>query len=344
MLTLKKRYTVVVIPEVGKAVIRFRLPRFVLFLVPLLILALTASLYILNHAYEKNVKTLSALEEKLALTETNLTNTIIHKNEEIEVLQSEIISLSEQAEEIRSKVEALKSLEAELRGLTNQDQPLTNNNISDSDSVTISSTQSSTDLSQYYDTLGYFTSNMGGEWFPVNNEDILALADTTASEFATLGPEMDSLNESMQEAKEAYMSYQHILSITPSIYPTTSKKVTSTFGYRQDPFTGRLSEHTGIDFAGDYGSKVMATADGTVTQVGYDSVRGYHVVIDHGAGIQTRYFHLSKYTVAEGQQVSRYDQIGNLGSTGRSTGPHLHYEVIKNGNPVDPEPYLTSSS
>ncbi len=117
-------------------------------------------------------------------------------------------------------------------------------------------------------------------------------------------------------------------------------EVTSPFGYRIDPFFGRPSLHTGMDLHGEYGEAVHATAAGRVTVAGPSGGYGNLVEIDHGAGLSTRYGHLSRIDVAPGQWVTAGQDIGAIGSTGRSTGPHLHYEVRVDGAPVDPSRYL----
>lgn len=127
---------------------------------------------------------------------------------------------------------------------------------------------------------------------------------------------------------------------TPSIWPTTGV-ITSDFGIRVDPVYGGQSYHEGIDIADDYGTQVVATAAGTVTFAGpTDGGYGNLVEIDHGNGIVTRYGHNSVVLVSPGQQVHQGDVISLMGSTGKSTGSHLHYEVDVNGTPVDPIVFL----
>jgi murein DD-endopeptidase MepM/ murein hydrolase activator NlpD len=116
--------------------------------------------------------------------------------------------------------------------------------------------------------------------------------------------------------------------------------VTSTFGYRTDPFLGKPALHTGIDFRGEYGEPVHATAAGRVIAAGPAGGYGNMVEIDHGAGLTTRYGHLSRIFVEDGQWVKAGSELGAIGSTGRSTGPHLHYEVRVDGAPVDPSRYI----
>jgi murein DD-endopeptidase MepM/ murein hydrolase activator NlpD len=129
----------------------------------------------------------------------------------------------------------------------------------------------------------------------------------------------------------------------PSIWPLVNGagKITSRYGYRRDPFHRRVRHHAGTDVAAPTGTKVHATAKGTVTFAEYDQFYGNLIKVDHGEGLETWYAHLSKISVGVGDVVERSTVIGNVGSTGRSTGPHLHYEVHVDGQPVDSEKYLT---
>nr|WP_239025626.1 DUF5930 domain-containing protein [Roseibacterium persicicum] len=117
---------------------------------------------------------------------------------------------------------------------------------------------------------------------------------------------------------------------------------TSGFGYRSDPFNGGRRLHAGIDFAGARGTNIVAGGDGRVVFAGRQSGYGLMVEIDHGFGITTRYAHLSRLHVSEGERVSRGEHIGDMGCTGRCTGTHLHYEVRRNGDPVNPMTFITA--
>lgn len=131
----------------------------------------------------------------------------------------------------------------------------------------------------------------------------------------------------------------------PSDKPVkASVEFTSGFGVRSDPFRFSAAMHPGIDLAGHYGTPIYATADGTVLRAGWNS-GGYGnlVEIDHGRGITTRYGHMSAILVSAGQHVARGQQIGRMGSTGRSTGNHLHYEVRIDGRAVNPIPFMKST-
>lgn len=150
--------------------------------------------------------------------------------------------------------------------------------------------------------------------------------------------------------KALFMSWKKLESLEqgtiaiPSIEPVHGTNFTSGYGVRSDPFKGRAAMHAGIDLAGPIGTPIYATADGTVDRAEWNN-GGYGnlVEIDHGHGIQTRYGHLTRYIVAAGQQVKRGQLIAYMGSTGRSTGSHLHYEVRLDGRPVNPIPFLQSS-
>jgi murein DD-endopeptidase MepM/ murein hydrolase activator NlpD len=126
----------------------------------------------------------------------------------------------------------------------------------------------------------------------------------------------------------------------PVSAPLTSFEISSPFGVRGDPENGREGFHTGIDLTAPYDSPVYATAPGTVSFAGWRDDYGKIVEIDHGNGIATRYAHLHAFTVSVGQRVTAHQQVGYLGSTGRATGPHVHYEVVVNGEPQDPEKFF----
>jgi murein DD-endopeptidase MepM/ murein hydrolase activator NlpD len=131
----------------------------------------------------------------------------------------------------------------------------------------------------------------------------------------------------------------NLLASTPAIRPTTGWE-TSGFGYRESPFTGLKEFHKGLDIATRQGTPIIATADGIVSYAGTKGLLGKTVVIDHGHGMMTRYGHASKILVEAGTVVKRGDTIATVGTTGRSTGPHVHYEVLLNGIRVNPEKYI----
>ncbi len=142
-----------------------------------------------------------------------------------------------------------------------------------------------------------------------------------------------------QEVYELLKDKRDLLDHTPSIMPTIGY-YSSGFGYRNDPFTGQRHFHPGLDIAGKRGSPVYAAADGRVASVRINGGLGKMITVDHGFGFKTRYGHLDKYRVIVGQRINRGDIIGEMGNTGYSTGPHLHYEVLKNGKHTNPYKYI----
>ena len=132
---------------------------------------------------------------------------------------------------------------------------------------------------------------------------------------------------------------KNLLAHTPAIRPVDGW-ITSTFGYRVSPFTGKKEFHKGWDIANRKGTEIMATADGVVSFMGSKGNLGNVVVIDHGHGITTRYAHLDEGVCKPGDRVKRGQVVARMGNSGRSTGPHLHYEVRLNGVPVNPSRYI----
>jgi murein DD-endopeptidase MepM/ murein hydrolase activator NlpD len=129
----------------------------------------------------------------------------------------------------------------------------------------------------------------------------------------------------------------------PSVRPVATLSFTSNFGIRSDPFRHTAAMHAGVDIPGPIGTPVYATADGTVDHAERSGGYGNMIEIDHGKGIATRYGHLSKILIAPGSHVARGQLIALMGSTGRSTGSHLHYEVRIDGHAVNPAPFLTTA-
>ncbi|HYK36995.1 M23 family metallopeptidase [Alloacidobacterium sp.] len=141
--------------------------------------------------------------------------------------------------------------------------------------------------------------------------------------------------------RHPFGSLDDVLSLAnaPSLWPVVGP-VTSSFGEREDPFNGEGAFHAGVDISSTFGEPVRATADGTVEMADRASGYGREIIIDHGYGVKTCYGHLSGFAVTEGQQVTRGQIIGYVGMSGRSTGPHLHYEVRIRNTPVNPHKYL----
>ncbi|MGZ3589730.1 MAG: peptidoglycan DD-metalloendopeptidase family protein [Thermodesulfobacteriota bacterium] len=170
-------------------------------------------------------------------------------------------------------------------------------------------------------------------------KDDKGLAQQMRSDIDRLKSEATSQEESLSELEKLLQTKREMLASTPSIWPVQGW-VTSSFGFRTNPFTGLNQMHEGLDISNRVGTPIIAPADGIVSDTGNDYGHGNVVVISHGFGITSRYNHLSKIYVKAGQKVNRGDKIAEIGLTGKTTGPHLHYEVRVNGIPVNPVRYI----
>ncbi|MEQ8604392.1 MAG: peptidoglycan DD-metalloendopeptidase family protein [Marivibrio sp.] len=157
---------------------------------------------------------------------------------------------------------------------------------------------------------------------------------------AELGESFADDVKALEGRIQRWRALQEVVRCTPLIAPVDNYHVTSSFGKRKDPFTGKWAQHEGVDLGGWPGTPVMAAAPGVVTYAARQNGYGNKVVIDHGCGVKSIYAHLRKITVKKGQRVDHRDLIGKLGSTGRSTGPHVHYEIQVDGEPLDPEKFI----
>jgi len=183
----------------------------------------------------------------------------------------------------------------------------------------------------------------------IENEKEIATVEGMASNqllssitqtLTTLSSRVKVQSKSYEQIDELIKNKEKLLSHTPAIQPLSNKdlnRIASGFGYRIDPVYKTVKMHAGLDFAAPQGTPIYATANGTVTIAG-NKGNGYgnHVIINHGYGYETLYGHMVKVKSNPGQKVTRGEVIGWVGSTGKSTGPHCHYEVHKNGNKIDP--------
>jgi len=170
---------------------------------------------------------------------------------------------------------------------------------------------------------------------PAAQENLSALP----SRLATLETEASRQESSLRELQEYFDDQKSLLASTPSLWPTRGW-VTSDFGVRLDPYSAERLMHHGLDIATPRGQAIYAPSDGTVVFSGTEGGYGKVLVIDHGYGVKTRYGHLSEIFVKLGNQVKRGARVAAVGNTGRSTGPHLHYEVRVNGIPENPRKFI----
>ena len=185
---------------------------------------------------------------------------------------------------------------------------------------------------------------MGGTSVPPHAARTLfsAAVSSPESTFGVLKDLLFDLEDRLQLVRTDVERWQALSRATPSIWPALGW-LTGGFGRRADPFTGEPAQHLGLDISGERGQPVFATADGVVQSAGWSGDFGNLVVLSHEFGLTTRYAHLSRIVVTPGTRVRRGDVVGHLGSSGRSSGAHLHYEVWANGQPINPLRLLTAS-
>ncbi len=306
---MKPKFTVFVLSDSGTPVTRKSLSRRVLYA-----LAATAAVVILASA----AILIDYLRLKSGLTAARRDAAqIARQKDEIRHQRRQIQQFAVDINQLKNRVAALDVLEQEIRVAAN--------------------------LNDSNDPEGIF--GVGGP--PPDDLDAeLDLAERHNSLIRDMHAQVGLLKRAAgqkQEDLEALLSgveaQRNLLARTPTILPTEGW-ISSRFGYRKSPFGGRREFHKGVDIATKEGSPVVATADGVVTFSDAKASYGETVVIDHGHGIVTSYAHLSKTLVNRGDHVKRGDTVGLVGSTGRSTGPHVHYEVRLNGMPVNPQKYV----
>lgn len=166
--------------------------------------------------------------------------------------------------------------------------------------------------------------------------------DSGDQEFRRLFASWQQLDNGILPSAKATTARRSAVSI-PSLAPVTVSYLSSGYGMRNHPVLGGRRAHKGIDLAASTGTPIRASADGVVEKADWFGGYGLFVQLDHGGAMETRYGHMSRVAVAEGQQVRKGDVIGYVGSTGRSTGPHLHYEVRVAGEAVNPVPYMQTN-
>jgi|GEM_PF-1303747 len=197
-------------------------------------------------------------------------------------------------------------------------------------------------VEEFSDRLSLF--GVGGEIPETEPEDIYwqdpEFMDSLDGRLDRIDEAVSRRSQSLQALYDILKTQEALLAVTPSTRPVDGGWISSGFGYRKSPFTGRREYHTGIDIAIRPGSRVNGTADGVVIYTGTYGGLGKMVTVDHGFGIITRYCHLNKILVEEQQEIRKGDKIAETGNSGRSTGPHIHYEIRFNDIPMDAEKYM----
>lgn len=170
--------------------------------------------------------------------------------------------------------------------------------------------------------------------------DSLSMGDPKFRDAFAQWVQLDKNGSSDPVERTTTTNYARTVVAVPSGMPLNNSRLTSSYGMRNHPVLRQRRAHKGVDLAAPTGTPIYATADGVVSRANWFSSYGLYISIDHGGDLETRFAHLSRLAVASGERVKKGDLIGYVGSTGRSTGPHLHYEVRVNGVAVNPIPYM----
>jgi len=261
---------------------------------------------------------------QLKQTMVHLQTRAVHLTNELGEIQSQRQQIQEFAGEINSlkgHLVSLNNFEKKIRIIANIEKTDDSNNIF----------------------------GVGGS-IPEDLDARLPLMEKHNSLMRDMHEQIDELNRASIHQKGEFESLlksledqQNLLASTPAIRPISRGEkswVTSSFGFRRSPFTGQREFHQGFDISTRKGTPILVTAEGVVTFAGKKGLLGNTIIIDHGHGMVTRYGHCSKFLKKRGEKVKRWEPIALVGNTGRSTGPHVHYEVRLNGIPVNPYKYI----
>ena len=297
-----KRVTIVILPDGVTTVKQIKIPKIFLHFVLVFIFAVTAFLAWSSIDY---IKIKSQVPEQARLVEENRQK------------EAQLVALTSKIDKINSKMVELIEFDNKLKVMA--------------------------DLEPGEDNAQFL--GVGGPDITLMDPDY-SVENAHKTLVRLMHQSLDNLDTAItvetEEKNELYKfleDQKSILACRPSIWPAKGWP-NDGFGYRKSPFTGKKEFHQGLDISARKGSPVIAPADGYVSFVGKSNSFGNYITISHGYGYKTRYGHLSKTLVNKGQAVKRGDKIGLIGSTGRSTGPHLHYEVHRNNVPVDPKIYI----
>lgn len=300
-----KSFTLIVVPDHDSQVKRFRIQKS--FLVQLASAAGVLALLLTIGTVHYFVVAKDAAENKI-LREENLT------------LRSQLKAINERVEHINTTLDRVERFDQKLRALTLLSDP--QRNLAMGPTATDPNTQ---------------VLPSGDNQFV--RASVVENPKAISGKLDKLSAEATRQEQSLQELQQYFQDQRSLLASIPSVWPARGW-VTSDFGQRLDPYTAERVMHQGLDIAAPHGKEVQAPSDGTVVFAGLEGGYGNVLVIDHGYGIKTRYGHLSQILVKAGEHVARGQNVAMIGNTGRSTGPHLHYEVRVNGVPQNPRKFI----
>lgn len=336
----RKNLTVMLITDPTKNGVTFRIPKWLRF--PLMILPVVLLLTVL-HTYSHVMD----LESQLAAERSNVqssTYTILNKDATIEVLEATDEERFNQLQSLAMLTVQLKTRLSELEDY----KKVIDNKLGSTDKSTDSLPTRSNTSNRTPKTSSLTNEPMDGVGGAI--DDHLVSDEEMSDEFdEAVDRLLEEISGTINEIDTEKVSYEVIegevdemlpyWAAYPSVLPLEETYITSPYGYRRNPFGSGVEFHSGVDFKARY-QDVWVTGSGIVTYAGYNNGYGYLVLIDHGYGLVSKYAHNSKLYVEEGDVVERYDVIATSGNSGRSSGPHLHYEILENGETQDPMTFI----
>ena len=325
-----KRYSIMIVPEGSQPVMRFKLTSFYVIAGTMAVVIMILTMLVLFYMNQAHSQKITTLQTQLDTSSDELQTTMVNKDQAMDELLSQLLELSEQSKKVENKMAELQTLEAELKQMTEKKE-------GKEIPITSFSTKPQDSISPKFSSLD----GVGGEVIEMTPQNIAALIKQTKQSIANSLETAPGLQTRLEKTRNSVQQYQTLLATTPTFWPTVSTRITSHFGSRKDPFTGRVKYHGGLDVGGEVGDPIYAAADGKVTDAGVSKSRGNYVIISHPSGLQSHYMHLNAVSTTTGAKVKQGEVIGELGNTGRSTGPHLHFEIVKDGVLVDPADYIT---
>jgi murein DD-endopeptidase MepM/ murein hydrolase activator NlpD len=303
LFSIDKLYTVIVVPERHAEPKRFtfRTKWLYQFASLVLVLGLIAGAMSVHYFL-----VLAEARETPALREQNVK------------LKNDLVAIQEQMAHVQSTLDRVDRFDQKLRGMTQLSDPQRNLAMGP---VAAPSNGGVVQDNQFVKS-------------PHNDS-----AQTILQKLDKVSAEATRQEQSLTELQAYFQDQKSLLASVPSVWPVNGW-VTSDFGSRLDPYTSERVMHAGIDIAGPHGKEIISPSEGTVVFAGLEGGYGNVLVIDHGYGVKTRYGHLASMVVKPGDRVKRGQPVGTLGNTGRSTGPHLHYEVRVNGIAQNPHKFV----
>ncbi len=247
----------------------------------------------------------------LTATQSKLHTKIEQQQTEMEEVQNENLALYEEASAVQETIEEFKEFEARLSEM-NLEMPVDLEGSDGSGGIELPE--------------GSTAEEYSSEVF----DNLLELRD-----------QLPELMDDFESTMASLIEYEEQLRTVPTLFPAEEGRISSEYGNRRDPITQWTRFHSGTDIAAPLETRIYAAADGTVTHAGRHGGYGETVIIDHGETYETLYAHLNSIEVSVGDEVKKGDDIGGMGTTGRSTGVHLHYEIKRNGEHIDPYLYMT---